>query len=223
MHDKTPCCTATVISRDGLPDLHASVKQSLGEDVSSWVTLEVWACMYVHREQVLPAKDVRMLAACLLQKASTVLGSWICAQRKGCTLWKQAACTLEPAVPDGLVVHCTSHQEEKSHLRSMLRCVAQQSVWVKQSCVLTQIANAALSQRGCMSGGTFDNRAVDCLDGLPSKCASWDSPERLPCQELLDALGSCVHRPWAQPASLSAFQQTVSASSRALAVAANSR
>ena len=56
-----------------MPDLHASVKQSLGEDVSLWVTLEVWACMYVHREQALPAEDIRMLAACLLQKVGTVL------------------------------------------------------------------------------------------------------------------------------------------------------
>ena len=77
MQDKTPCCKATVISKDGLPDLHTCVKQSLGKDMSSWVTLEVWACMYVHREQVLPAKDVWLLAACLLQEVSTVPGSWV--------------------------------------------------------------------------------------------------------------------------------------------------
>ena len=76
MQDKTPCCTATVIGKDGLPDLHASVKQSLGKDVSSWVTLEVWACVNVHGEQVLPAEDIGLLAACLVQEASAVLGSW---------------------------------------------------------------------------------------------------------------------------------------------------
>ena len=74
-----------------------------------------------------------------------------------------------------------------------------------------------------MSGGTFDIRAGGGLDGLPPACASRNSPERLPCQELLDALGSCVHRPWAQLVSLSTFQQAVNVNSRAVAVAASSR
>ena len=105
----------------------------------------------------------------------------------------------------------------------MLSCAARQSVWVKQSCEPTEIAKAALLRQSRMSGGTFDIRAGCCLDGLPPTCASRSSPERLPCQELLDTLGSCTHRPWAQLASLSAFQQAVSANSRAHAVAANSR
>lgn len=74
-----------------------------------------------------------------------------------------------------------------------------------------------------MSGGTFDISAGGSVDGLAPTCASRNSPERLPCQELLDALGSCVHRPWVQLAFLSAFQQAVSVKSRALVVAASSR
>ena len=92
------------------------------------VALEVWPCVNVHREEVLPAEDVWMLAACLLQETSTVLGSWVGAQRKCCVFWNPAGCALKPAAPDGLMVHCTTHQEEESHLQGMPSCAARQSV-----------------------------------------------------------------------------------------------